>query len=194
MLSPAVQKTVSLKYGKYQTVVFPGKPQSVGAPTFSKSWIVATNVIIIFWRYRTLTEPVVDLLFHQRRVGLVLWHPTARNVLLSAGKMRRTRVFLRWFLSPSCLRCRFDCFTQIRIYNKLNSFLENDNAEFTIWHPGSSRKSWRMNSMKFLFSLRGMLYQWKVMDILHSDSSFHPNVNKNLNFRLRTTHNYLDTY
>ncbi|KAG4078738.1 hypothetical protein HA402_015328 [Bradysia odoriphaga] len=34
---------------------------------------------------RTLTEPVVDLLYHQRRVGLVLWHPTALNVLLTAG-------------------------------------------------------------------------------------------------------------
>jgi len=34
---------------------------------------------------RTLTEPVVELLYHQRRVGLVLWHPTAQNVLLTAG-------------------------------------------------------------------------------------------------------------
>ncbi|XP_050428555.1 coronin-1C [Adelges cooleyi] len=34
---------------------------------------------------RTLTESVVDLIYHQRRVGLVLWHPTARNILLSAG-------------------------------------------------------------------------------------------------------------
>lgn len=34
---------------------------------------------------RTLTEPVVDLIYHQRRVGLVLWHPTAHNVLLTAG-------------------------------------------------------------------------------------------------------------
>lgn len=32
-----------------------------------------------------LTEPVVDLLAHQRRVGLVQWHPTANSVLLSAG-------------------------------------------------------------------------------------------------------------
>ncbi|EDW02478.1 coronin-1C-A isoform X2 [Drosophila grimshawi] len=34
---------------------------------------------------RTLTEPVVDLVLHQRRVGLVLWHPSALNVLLTAG-------------------------------------------------------------------------------------------------------------
>lgn len=34
---------------------------------------------------RTLTEPVVDLVFHQRRVGLVVWHPSALNVLLTSG-------------------------------------------------------------------------------------------------------------
>jgi len=34
---------------------------------------------------RTMTESVVDLVGHQRRVGLVLWHPSAQNILLSAG-------------------------------------------------------------------------------------------------------------
>ena len=32
-----------------------------------------------------LTEPVVMLEGHTKRVGIVTWHPTARNVLLSAG-------------------------------------------------------------------------------------------------------------
>ena len=32
-----------------------------------------------------MTESVVDLVGHQRRVGLVLWHPSAQNILLSAG-------------------------------------------------------------------------------------------------------------
>ncbi|NXG49751.1 COR1B protein, partial [Psilopogon haemacephalus] len=32
-----------------------------------------------------LTEPVVVLEGHSKRVGIVSWHPTARNVLLSAG-------------------------------------------------------------------------------------------------------------
>ena len=32
-----------------------------------------------------LTEPAIDLVAHQRRVGLVLWHPSAENVLLSSG-------------------------------------------------------------------------------------------------------------
>jgi hypothetical protein len=41
---------------------------------------------LLRYGYRTLTEPVVDLLYHQRRVGLVLWHPTAQNVLLTAGE------------------------------------------------------------------------------------------------------------
>lgn len=34
---------------------------------------------------RTMTESVVDLVYHQRRVGIVLWHPSAKNVLLSCG-------------------------------------------------------------------------------------------------------------
>ncbi|KAG8520770.1 Coronin-1C, partial [Galemys pyrenaicus] len=33
----------------------------------------------------SLTEPVVILEGHSKRVGIVAWHPTARNVLLSAG-------------------------------------------------------------------------------------------------------------
>ena len=32
-----------------------------------------------------LTEPVVDLYAHQKRVGFIAWHPTAQNVLVSAG-------------------------------------------------------------------------------------------------------------
>lgn len=35
-----------------------------------------------------LTEPVVLLEGHTKRVGIVTWHPTARNVLLSAGLHR----------------------------------------------------------------------------------------------------------
>ena len=37
-----------------------------------------------------LTQPAVDLVAHQRRVGQVVWHPSALNVLLSAGKSRCT--------------------------------------------------------------------------------------------------------
>ncbi|KAK7087471.1 coronin-1C-like isoform X2 [Littorina saxatilis] len=32
-----------------------------------------------------LSEPVVDLFAHQKRVGFIAWHPTAQNVLVSAG-------------------------------------------------------------------------------------------------------------
>ena len=34
---------------------------------------------------RTMTESVVDLVKHQRRVGIILWHPSAQNILLSTG-------------------------------------------------------------------------------------------------------------
>lgn len=33
-----------------------------------------------------LSDPVVVLEGHSKRVGIVSWHPTARNVLLSAGR------------------------------------------------------------------------------------------------------------
>lgn len=35
---------------------------------------------------RNITDPVVTLEGHSKRVGIISWHPTARNVLLSAGK------------------------------------------------------------------------------------------------------------
>jgi len=35
---------------------------------------------------RNLEEPVVDLVAHQRRVGLVVWHPSVHNILLSGGR------------------------------------------------------------------------------------------------------------
>lgn len=34
---------------------------------------------------RTMTDCVVDLVFHQRRVGIVMWHPSAQNIVLSCG-------------------------------------------------------------------------------------------------------------
>lgn len=36
---------------------------------------------------RPLMDPIVELIGHQRRVGLILWHPCANNVLLSASKI-----------------------------------------------------------------------------------------------------------
>lgn len=51
-----------------------------------RSIIYLLMEMIIF--FRTLTEPVVELLYHQRRVGLVMWHPTAQNVLLTAGMIK----------------------------------------------------------------------------------------------------------
>lgn len=34
---------------------------------------------------RSMTEAVLELYGHSRRVGLVEWHPTANNILFSAG-------------------------------------------------------------------------------------------------------------
>uniref|UniRef100_A0ABI8A3C5 Coronin n=1 Tax=Felis catus TaxID=9685 RepID=A0ABI8A3C5_FELCA len=45
-----------------------------------KVWQIPENGLTL-----SLTEPVVILEGHSKRVGIVAWHPTARNVLLSAG-------------------------------------------------------------------------------------------------------------
>ncbi|XP_049542981.1 coronin-6 isoform X2 [Anopheles darlingi] len=55
---------------------------------------------------RTLTEPVVDLVYHQRRVGLVLWHPSALNVLLTAGS---DNLIVIWNVGTGEVLMRMDC-------------------------------------------------------------------------------------
>ncbi|XP_053677660.1 coronin-1C-A [Anopheles nili] len=55
---------------------------------------------------RTLTEPVVDLVYHQRRVGLVLWHPSALNVLLTAGS---DNLIVIWNVGTGEVLVRIDC-------------------------------------------------------------------------------------
>ncbi|GBP23869.1 Coronin-6 [Eumeta japonica] len=55
---------------------------------------------------RTLTEPVVDLVYHQRRVGLVLWHPTAQNVLLTAGSDNQIAI---WNVGTGEVLLTLDC-------------------------------------------------------------------------------------
>lgn len=39
-----------------------------------------------------MSEAVVVLEGHSKRVGIISWHPTARNVLLSAGKIARLHI------------------------------------------------------------------------------------------------------
>ncbi|EMP37153.1 Coronin-1C [Chelonia mydas] len=48
---------------------------------FTAVWQIPENGLTL-----SLTEPVVVLEGHSKRVGIVAWHPTARNVLLSAGR------------------------------------------------------------------------------------------------------------
>lgn len=59
---------------------------------------------------RTLTEPVVDLVYHQRRVGLVLWHPTAQNILLTAGSDNQVAV---WNVGTGEILVHIDCHPDI---------------------------------------------------------------------------------
>ena len=44
---------------------------------------------------RNLDECVVDLVAHQRRVGIVQWHPTSLNTLLSSGELEGLNNFLK---------------------------------------------------------------------------------------------------
>ncbi|XP_055609043.1 coronin-1C-A isoform X2 [Uranotaenia lowii] len=55
---------------------------------------------------RTMTEPVVDLVYHQRRVGLVLWHPSALNVLLTAGS---DNLIVVWNVGTGEVLVRIEC-------------------------------------------------------------------------------------
>lgn len=55
---------------------------------------------------RTLTEPIMELVYHQRRVGLVMWHPSAQNVLLTAGS---DNLVVVWNLDESSPQVVIDC-------------------------------------------------------------------------------------
>ncbi|EGD80680.1 coronin-2B [Salpingoeca rosetta] len=55
-----------------------------------------------------LDEPVVDLRGHQRRVGMVEWHPTAENILFSAGF---DYMIYGWNIATGERVCEIDCHT-----------------------------------------------------------------------------------
>lgn len=98
----------------------------------SFTWALSLSSLIQVWQIpengleTPLSEPVVVLEGHSKRVGIVSWHPTARNVLLSAGNPRLMLVRLdcppplfvhSGQLSSKCdlsrgggvLSCRFVC-------------------------------------------------------------------------------------
>ena len=58
-----------------------GLTQGVGS-VGPQVWQIPENGLVT-----ALEEPVVVLKGHSKRVGIISWHPTARNVLLSAGQL-----------------------------------------------------------------------------------------------------------
>nr|CAH7717908.1 unnamed protein product [Callosobruchus chinensis] len=70
-----------------------------------KVWEIPDHGLI-----KTLTEPVVSLVYHQRRVGLVLWHPTALNVLLTAGSDNQVVI---WNVGTGDALVEIDCHPDI---------------------------------------------------------------------------------
>lgn len=61
------------------------KSQRLTCP-FLQVWEIPDGGLVM-----PLREPVVTLEGHTKRVGIVAWHPTAQNVLLSAGAIRVRR-------------------------------------------------------------------------------------------------------
>ncbi|KAL4003611.1 hypothetical protein ACH3XW_8315 [Acanthocheilonema viteae] len=53
---------------------------SCSEDTTCKVWLIPQNGLI-----RTINQPVVELCGHQKRVNTLAWHPTASNILLTAG-------------------------------------------------------------------------------------------------------------
>ncbi|CAO2584166.1 Coro1b [Lemmus lemmus] len=75
----------------------------------SKVWQIPENGLT-----SPLTEPVVVLEGHTKRVGIITWHPTARNVLLSAGC---DNVVLIWNVGTAEELYRLDSLHPDLIYN-----------------------------------------------------------------------------
>lgn len=53
---------------------------SCSEDTTTKVWLIPEKGLL-----RTLSEPVVELCGHQKRVNTLQWHPTANNILVTAG-------------------------------------------------------------------------------------------------------------
>ncbi|XP_022256155.1 coronin-2B-like [Limulus polyphemus] len=53
-----------------------------------------------------MTKPIMDLQHHRRRVGYIEWHPTAENILLSAGF---DNLILVWHISKGEVVRTIDC-------------------------------------------------------------------------------------
>ncbi|KAH9368899.1 hypothetical protein HPB48_004398 [Haemaphysalis longicornis] len=68
-----------------------------------KIWYIPEEGLL---RNTNLVEPLVDLRGHRRRVGYVEWHPTAENILLSAGF---DHLILVWDVSHGDVVHTIDC-------------------------------------------------------------------------------------
>ncbi|XP_076322678.1 coronin-2B-like isoform X2 [Tachypleus tridentatus] len=67
-----------------------------------KLWFIPDEGLMRF----NLTKPIMDLQHHRRRVGYIEWHPTAENILLSAGF---DNLVLLWHISTGEVVKTIDC-------------------------------------------------------------------------------------
>ncbi|VDP51592.1 unnamed protein product [Heligmosomoides polygyrus] len=65
---------------------------SCSEDTTAKVWLIPEKGLM-----RNLSEPVVELCGHQKRVNTLAWHPVANNLLLTAGS----------FSASHLVGCRF---------------------------------------------------------------------------------------
>ena len=99
---------------------------SCGEDTTVKVWQIPDEVLS-----SNLTEPVADLCGHQRRVHYIEWHPSALNLLLSAGaKISFTLYLLNCFpLFKVALCTIFHCRSWVVIavyFHKIAIHVYND--------------------------------------------------------------------
>ncbi|XP_013785781.2 coronin-2B-like, partial [Limulus polyphemus] len=67
-----------------------------------KLWFIPDEGLMHF----NLTKPIMDLQHHRRRVGYIEWHPTAENIILSAGF---DNLVLLWHISKGEVVKTIDC-------------------------------------------------------------------------------------
>lgn len=87
----------------------------------ARYWLSLLLFVVKVWQIpdegltESLIEPICDLIYHQKRVGLIEWHPTASNILVSSGTLscclhkyllshHHPVLSTTWF-SSSSLRC-----------------------------------------------------------------------------------------
>uniref|UniRef100_A0A8C9WVS0 Coronin n=1 Tax=Sander lucioperca TaxID=283035 RepID=A0A8C9WVS0_SANLU len=109
-------------------------------------WQIPENGLVT-----SMSEPLVVLEGHSKRVGIITWHPTARNVLLSAGKsslpvLKSTKLaeIQSWWQLPQRQNTAFECAAVLLTFTSLSSGCDN---QIYIWNAGTGEAMIRLEDM-----------------------------------------------